>query len=117
MKILNCIPRDVFPAVLIARLATATSIGGADRSGRSRSTMTWLPSAAKSTPPNCFTVPRTKMARQYPQVAPVQKSRLPRVFVTVAYNAFKTTPVFSGVGGPVQDAAAPGQTVSTGRRF
>ena len=34
---------------------------------------------------------------------------------TVAYNAFKTTPVFSAVGGPVQEIlAAPGQTVQAG---
>jgi cobalt-zinc-cadmium efflux system membrane fusion protein len=53
------------------------------------------------------------------QIVPVEKSALPRVLRltgSVAYNAFKTTPVFSAVGGPVQEILAePGQTVHPGQ--
>jgi membrane fusion protein, heavy metal efflux system len=53
------------------------------------------------------------------QVVGVAKSRLPRVLHltgSVAYNGFKTTPVFSAVGGPVQEIlAVPGQAVRAGQ--
>ncbi len=53
------------------------------------------------------------------QVVPVEKSKLPRVLRltgAVAYNAFATTPVFSAVGGPVQEILAqPGEHVRAGQ--
>src|ERR1035438_5853535 len=53
------------------------------------------------------------------QVVAVDKSKLPRALRltgAVAYNAFKTTPVFSAVGGPVQEILAePGQNVKVGQ--
>jgi membrane fusion protein, heavy metal efflux system len=64
-----------------------------------------------------FTVPREQMS--HIQVVAVEKSKLPRVLRltgSVAYNAFKTTPVFSAVGGPVQEILAePGQHVHAGQ--
>jgi len=66
---------------------------------------------------NLFTVPQDQMA--HVQVVPVQKSTLPRVLRftgAVAYNAFKTTPVFSAIGGPVNELLVlPGQTVHAGQ--
>ena len=53
------------------------------------------------------------------QVVPVPKLTLPRTLRltgTVTYNAFKTTPVFTAVGGPVQEIlVAPGETVKAGQ--
>ncbi len=64
-----------------------------------------------------FSVPQDQMS--HVQIATVEKSKVPRVLrVTgaVAYNAFKTTPVFSAVGGPVQEILAePGQNVHSGQ--
>ncbi len=64
-----------------------------------------------------FTVPPEQMA--HVQVVAVEKSKLPRVLRltgAVAYNAFQTTPVFSPVGGPVQEILAqPGELVRTGQ--
>lgn len=66
---------------------------------------------------NLFTVPPDQMT--HIQVVTVEKSKLPRVLHltgTVAFNAFKTTPVFSAVGGPVQEILAePGQYVHRGQ--
>jgi len=66
---------------------------------------------------NLFTVPPDQMA--HIQVVTVEKSNVPRVLHltgAVAYNAFKTTPVFSAVGGPVQEIRAePGQNVHAGQ--
>ena len=53
------------------------------------------------------------------QVVSVEKSNLPRRLRfagNVTYNAFKTTPVFSPIGGPVHEIlVAPGQTVQAGQ--
>jgi membrane fusion protein, heavy metal efflux system len=71
----------------------------------------------KSDTANLFTVPQEQMA--HVQVVTVEKSKVPRVLRltgAVAYNAFKTTPVFSPVGGPVQEILAePGQNVHGGQ--
>jgi cobalt-zinc-cadmium efflux system membrane fusion protein len=64
-----------------------------------------------------FTVPQDQMAHL--QVVPVQKVKMPRVLRltgTVTYNLFKTTPVFTAVGGPVHEIlVAPGETVKAGQ--
>ena len=64
-----------------------------------------------------FTVPQDQMA--HVQVVGVEKSKVPRTLRltgAVAYNAFKTTPVFSAVGGPVQEIIVePGQVVHAGQ--
>lgn len=66
---------------------------------------------------NLFTVPQDQMA--HIQVVPVEKQSIERVLRltgTVTYNAFKTTPVFSPIGGPVAEIlVAPGQHVSQGQ--
>jgi len=63
-----------------------------------------------------FTVPQDQMAHL--QVVSVEKSTITRVLRftgAVAYNAFKTTPVFSAIGGPVHELLVlPGQTVHAG---
>lgn len=64
-----------------------------------------------------FTLPPDQIS--HIQVVTVEKSKLPRTLRltgAVAYNGFKTTPVFSAVGGPVQEILAePGQNVRTGQ--
>lgn len=120
MRNFRCFPslhRDVVVAVVVTGFAVASS-AGCGGAGESESKMTsYSAGQAKEDTAELFTVPQDQMA--HVQVAPVQKSRLPRVLHltgTVAYNAFKTTPVFSAVGGPVQEIlAAPGQTVRRGQ--
>lgn len=63
-----------------------------------------------------FSVPQEQMAHL--KVVAVEKTRLQRVLRltgSVTYNQFKTTPVFSPIGGPVHEIlVAPGETVQAG---
>lgn len=63
-----------------------------------------------------FSIPPDQMA--HVQIVAVQKETISRVLRftgAVAYNAFKTTPVFSAIGGPVHELLVlPGQTVHAG---
>jgi membrane fusion protein, heavy metal efflux system len=72
---------------------------------------------SKSDTASLFTVPQDQMA--HVQVVSVEKTKLPRLLRlagNVTYNAFKTTPVFSAIGGPVHEIlVAPGQTVHAGQ--
>jgi cobalt-zinc-cadmium efflux system membrane fusion protein len=99
-------------ALLLALAGCSSGPGGAESQMTSYST-----GENKADTANLFTVPPDQMA--HIQVVTVEKSKLPRVLHltgTVAYNAFKTTPVFSAVGGPVQEILAePGQTVHPGQ--
>jgi cobalt-zinc-cadmium efflux system membrane fusion protein len=103
-----------FVAALFSFFGAACSSGRGD----AESQMTSYSSGEnKSDTANLFTVPPDQMS--HIQVVSVEKSKLPRVLHltgTVAYNAFKTTPVFSAVGGPVQEILAePGQYVHRGQ--
>ena len=100
--------------------ATALAFAGCSSAGpaESESKMTsYSASEAKADTAELFTVPQDQMT--HVQVVSVEKSKLPRrlrLTGNVTYNAFKTTPVFSPIGGPVHEIlAAPGQTVSAGQ--
>lgn len=64
-----------------------------------------------------FTVPADQMSHvELYTVAPVQLQRVLRLTGTVTYNAFKTTPVISAVGGPVaRIVVVPGMHVERGQ--
>jgi cobalt-zinc-cadmium efflux system membrane fusion protein len=106
-----------FPMIALASgllLALAAGCG----SGPSESKMTsYSGSETKADTAELFTVPQDQMT--HVQVVPVQKAPLPRVLRltgSVTYNAFKTTPVFTSIGGPVHEIlVAPGETVSAGQ--
>jgi membrane fusion protein, heavy metal efflux system len=106
----------IFPVgALAASLLPALLTGcGADDS---ESKMTsYSSSESKAETAELFTVPAEQMA--HVQVVAVQRAALPRVLRltgAVAYNAFKTTPVFAAIGGPVHELlVTPGQTVHAG---
>jgi cobalt-zinc-cadmium efflux system membrane fusion protein len=86
--------------------------------GEPESKMTsYSSSESKADTADLFSVPQDQMS--HVQVVTVEKSRLPRVLRltgSVAYNGFKTTPVFTAIGGPVQEIlVAPGQNVRAGQ--
>jgi cobalt-zinc-cadmium efflux system membrane fusion protein len=113
--------RKIFISIFCgASLATALALAGCSSAGpaESESKMTsYSASEAKADTAELFTVPQDQMA--HVQVVSVEKSKLPRrlrLTGNVTYNAFKTTPVFSPIGGPVHEIlAAPGQTVNAGQ--
>ncbi len=97
--------------VLISSLAGCSS-------GGSESKMTsYSASESKEESAELFTVPQDQLA--HVQVVPVEKAPLPRVLRltgAVAYNAFKTTPVFAAIGGPVREIlVTPGENVRVGQ--
>ncbi len=70
-------------------------------------------SGSSSATPQLFTIPADQMSHvQVLTVEPSTLTRTLRLTGTVAYNAFKTTPVISQVGGPVSRIlVAPGDRV------
>jgi cobalt-zinc-cadmium efflux system membrane fusion protein len=69
--------------------------------------------ASTSTTPELFTIPQDQMSHvQVVTVQPARLTRTLRLTGAVAYNAFKTTPVITQVGGPVSRIlVVPGQHV------
>ncbi|MGA2429171.1 MAG: efflux RND transporter periplasmic adaptor subunit [Candidatus Acidiferrum sp.] len=107
-----------FVAALTVAAITFVSWGCGGGPGESESKMTsYSTGENKADTAELFTLPPEQMS--HIQVVSVEKSKLPRVLRltgAVAYNAFKTTPVFSAVGGPVQEILSePGQIVHAGQ--
>lgn len=110
--------RTLLTAGTAACLLFMTISGCGSGPSESESKMTsYSASESKADTADLFTVPQDQMS--HIQVVAVQKLRLPRVLRltgSVAYNAFKTTPVFTAIGGPVQEIlVAPGQKVHAGQ--
>jgi len=102
-------------AVLVAALSlTACGSGPAESESKMTS---YSGTEAKADSAVLFSVPEGQMSHL--QVVAVEKtklSRLLRLTGNATYNAFKTTPVFSAIGGPVHEIlVAPGQTVHAGQ--
>lgn len=111
---------SLYPVLLVfAPLALAIALAGCGSGpAESESKMTsYSGTDTKADTASLFTVPQDQMA--HVRVVSVEKSKLPRTLRltgNVAYNAFKTTPVFSAMGGPVHEIlVAPGQTVHAGQ--
>ena len=116
MRIHHCAcARLSLPAAIVIGLALA---GCGTGPAESESKMTSYSSGEKkSDTAELFTVPQDQMA--HVQVVPVEKTKLPRLLRltgSVTYNAFRTTPVFTAIGGPVHEIlVAPGETVQVGQ--
>ena len=100
--------------VTVLLLASCSSAGPAESASKMTS---YSASETKADTATLFTVPADQMAHL--EVVPVEKTNLRRqlrLAGNVAYNAFKTTPVFSPIGGPVHEIlVAPGETVHAGQ--
>ncbi|HEY1502147.1 MAG TPA: efflux RND transporter periplasmic adaptor subunit [Acidobacteriaceae bacterium] len=101
-----------------AALACAVVLAGcssADREHASQMT-SYSARAASSATPRLFTIPEDQMAHvQVVTVEPAPLTRTLRLTGAVAYNAFRTTPVITQVGGPVtRILVVPGQDVKQG---
>lgn len=72
---------------------------------------------SKSSVPRLFSVPENQMSHvQVVTIAPTTLTRQLRLTGAVSYNAFKTTPVITQVGGPVaRILAVPGERVTAGQ--
>jgi membrane fusion protein, heavy metal efflux system len=97
-------------------LAFGCALAGCS-SERSSSQMTSFSSQeSKSATPELFTIPEDQMSHvQVVTIQPAKLTRTLRLTGAVAYNAFKTTPVITQVGGPVSRIlVVPGQHVHQG---
>jgi membrane fusion protein, heavy metal efflux system len=106
------------PATFTVAALALASAGCGSGPGETESKMTsYSTGENKADTADLFSLPPDQMS--HIQVVSVGKSKLPRVLRltgAVAYNAFKTTPVLSAVGGPVLEILAePGQNVRAGQ--
>jgi cobalt-zinc-cadmium efflux system membrane fusion protein len=110
------LPAPVFAFAALAAGLVFTGCGGGPTESESKMT-SYSGTEAKADTASLFSVPQDQMA--HIQVVTVEKTKLPRLLRltgNVTYNAFKTTPVFSAIGGPVHEIlVAPGETVHAGQ--
>lgn len=104
-----------FSVLSLAMAALLAGCGGGAAEPESKMT-SYSSSESSADTAALFSVPPDQMA--HVQVVAVRKetiSRVLRLTGAVAYNAFKTTPVFSAIGGPVHELLVlPGATVHAG---
>jgi cobalt-zinc-cadmium efflux system membrane fusion protein len=107
------------PAVRAIELAIlfASAVGLAGCSQQAGQMTSFSSQGAKSTTPTLFSIPQDQMSHvQVVTVAPSKLTRTLRLTGSVEYNAFKTTPVISQVGGPVSRILVlPGEQVKEGQ--
>ena len=105
---------QVAMAIMLALTLTACNSKDSDRANQMTS---FSSKASASATPQLFTIPPNQMSHvQIVDVEPTTLTRTLRLTGTVAYNAFKTTPVVTQVGGIVSRILiVPGQHVRAGQ--
>jgi len=105
---------QVAMAITLASMLTACNSKDSDRANQMTS---FSSKASASATPQLFTIPPDQMSHvQIVDVEPTTLTRTLRLTGTVAYNAFKTTPVVTQVGGIVSRILiVPGQHVRAGQ--
>ena len=108
--------RRLWSAMALACLLAVTACSSKDRENANQMT-SFSAKAAGSATPRLFTIPDDQMAHvQVVTVQPATLTRTLRLTGAVAYNAFKTTPVITQVGGPVtRILVVPGEHVAAGQ--
>jgi cobalt-zinc-cadmium efflux system membrane fusion protein len=103
-------------AVAIAFLLALTACNSNDREDANRMT-SYSASASAAGTAKLFSLSQDQMSHvQVVTVQPTKLTRTLRLTGAVAYNAFKTTPVITQVGGPVSRIlVVPGQHVAAGQ--
>ena len=108
---------SAFSSTTVAACLLSAAFAGCSSGGSESKMTSYSSSESRAETAELFTVPQDQMA--HIQVVSVEKSSLPRVLRltgSVAYNAFKTTPVFAAIGGPVHELlVTPGETVHAGQ--
>ena len=102
---------------LAALLATALAGCNSGPGERASQMTSYSSKESKATTPQLFTVPPEQMSHiQVVTIQPVKLTRTLRLTGNVTFNAFKTTPVITQVGGPVSRIlVVPGERVRAGQ--
>jgi cobalt-zinc-cadmium efflux system membrane fusion protein len=108
--------RRVQSVTALALLSVLAACSSNDRKRANKMT-SLSATASASAGPQLFTIPEDQMSHvQVVTVRPTRLTRTLRLTGAVAYNAFKTTPVITQVGGPVSHIlVVPGQNVKLGQ--
>jgi cobalt-zinc-cadmium efflux system membrane fusion protein len=108
--------RGIHVAMAITIALMLTACNSKDNGGANQMT-SFSSKASASATPQLFTIPPDQMSHvQIVNVEPTTLTRTLRLTGTVAYNAFKTTPVVTQVGGLVSRIlVVPGQHVRAGQ--
>lgn len=116
MKITRRFPLARTSGLYIA-LSIAILAAGCTQGQHASEMTSYSAQGTRSQTPELFTIPQDQMSHvQVVTVQPTKLTRTLRLTGTVAYNAFKTTPVISQVGGPVtRILVVPGQRVTEGQ--
>ncbi|HEY6446111.1 MAG TPA: efflux RND transporter periplasmic adaptor subunit [Acidobacteriaceae bacterium] len=116
MKTTNALCRRCAGAVALACIVAIAGCSSGDRERASQMT-SYATRATSSETPRLFTIPEDQMSHvQVVTVQPTTLTRTLRLTGSVAYNAFKTTPVITQVGGPVtRILVVPGQHIRQGQ--
>jgi cobalt-zinc-cadmium efflux system membrane fusion protein len=115
MKTTNALCRRCAGAVALASIVAIAGCSSGDRE-RANQMTSYATRATSSETPRLFTIPEDQMSHvQVVTVQPTTLTRTLRLTGSVAYNAFKTTPVITQVGGPVtRILVVPGQHIRQG---
>jgi len=110
------LPVPIIPFAAFAAALALVSCSSSPVESESKMT-SYSGTETKADTASLFTVPQDQLAHL--QVVAVTREKLPRLLRltgNVTYNAFKTTPVFSAIGGPVHEIlVTPGETVQVGQ--
>jgi cobalt-zinc-cadmium efflux system membrane fusion protein len=111
----RCTQAAVVAAVFAGACAFAALAGCGNQ--RAEQMTSYSSQGSKSDSPALFTIPQDQMSHvDVVTVAPTKLTRTLRLTGAVDYNAFKTTPVISQVGGPVgRILVLPGEQVQQGQ--
>jgi cobalt-zinc-cadmium efflux system membrane fusion protein len=101
---------------IVAALLCAGALAGCSSDRNASELTSYSSKASKSATPQLFEIPQEQVSHvQVVTIAPTKLTRTLRLTGAVAYNAFKTTPVITQVGGPVSRIlVVPGQHVHQG---
>jgi membrane fusion protein, heavy metal efflux system len=102
---------------IAAAMGAAFGLAGCGSNERAGEMTSFSAKESKAETPELFTIPQDQMAHvQVVTVQPAKLTRVLRLSGNVSYNAFKTTPVITQVGGPVSRIlAVPGERVRAGQ--
>jgi membrane fusion protein, heavy metal efflux system len=116
MTPITCRNRRLQGLAALAFAVVLTACSSKDRESANKMT-SFSATASSSSIPQLFTIPEDQMSHvQVVTVQPTKLNRTLRLTGAVAYNAFKTTPVITQIGGPVSRIlVVPGQKVRTGQ--
>jgi membrane fusion protein, heavy metal efflux system len=117
MKMTRIRTTRLFSALVASAVAGVVALSGCGSGGEGTGMTSFSAKGSRSETPQLFTIPAEQMSHvEIVTVEPSKLTRTLRLTGSVAFNAFRTTPVITQVGGPVSRIlVVPGEYVSEGQ--